>query len=60
MPVNVTVPDAVNVPDSVHVLAPVPVTVMVLPLSTIVPAVWSNVPTEIAVEDVSVVEPLEE
>ena len=49
-----------NVPDSVHVLAPVPVTVMVLPLSTIVPAVWSNVPTEIAVEDVRVVEPLEE
>ena len=38
-PVKITVPVAVKVPDSVHVLAPVPVTVMVLPLSTSVPAV---------------------
>ena len=54
---NFTVPVAVNVPDLTHVDAPVPVTVIVLPLSIRVPAVWLNVPIEIFVEDVSVVEP---
>ena len=60
MPVKVTAPVAVNVPDSVQVDAPVPVTVMVLPLSTIVPFVWFIFPIEIGVDKVSVVEPLEE
>jgi hypothetical protein len=38
-PVNLTVPVAVSAPDSVQTEEPVPVTVIVLPLSTIVPPV---------------------
>ena len=59
-PVKVVVPVVVNVPDSTHVDAPVPVTVMVLPLSTIVPPVWFIWPIEIGVAAASVVVPLEE
>ena len=56
-PVRSTVPVAVKAPTLfvVQTPAPVPVTVIVLPLSTNVPAVLVNVPIEIGVEAVRVV-----
>ena len=60
-PVRSTVPVAVKVPTLfvVQTPAPVPVTVIVFPLSTNVPAVWLNVPIETGVEPVRAVLPLE-
>ena len=58
-PVNVSVPVKVVVPPACDQTLPVPVIVIVFPLSTSVPAVWLKVANEMAVAAVSVVVPLE-
>ena len=60
VPINFAVPIGAKVPPVwFHVAGPVPVTVIVLPESMSVPRIWPNVPMEIGVAGVSVVDPLD-